>query len=91
MLTHAELKARALADPQVLAEYQRLNCEEFALLDARRAAGLTRGQVAELMGVKVEAVARLENGLASGEVASSLDMLRRYAAVLDKRVEMRLV
>lgn len=32
MLTHADLKAKALADPEVLAEYQRLNREEFAIL-----------------------------------------------------------
>ncbi len=25
MLTHAELKAKALADPEVLSEYERLN------------------------------------------------------------------
>lgn len=47
MLTHAELKARALADPEVRAEYERLNLEGFALLDqmlaARHAAGLTQG------------------------------------------------
>jgi len=47
MLTHAELKAKALADPEVMAEYERLNREEFAILDeilaARREARLTQG------------------------------------------------
>lgn len=38
MLTHAELKARALADPQVRAEYERLNREELARLDEMLAA-----------------------------------------------------
>ena len=64
MLTHAELKAKALADPEVMAEYERLNREEFAILDeilaARREAGLTQAQVAEKMGTKAPAVARLE-------------------------------
>ena len=71
MLTHAELKAKALEDPEARTEYERLNREEFALLDemlaARRAAGLTQAQVAERMGTKAPAVARLENALASGK------------------------
>ncbi|MFC0710219.1 helix-turn-helix domain-containing protein [Azorhizophilus paspali] len=95
MLTHAELKAKALADPEVRAEYERLNREGFALLDemlaARREAGLTQAQVAERMGTKAPAVARLENALASGKHSPSLDTLRKYAAALGKRVEVHLV
>ena len=95
MLTHAELKAKALSDPEVLAEYERLNREEYALLDemlaARRAAGLTQAQIAERMGTKAPAVARLENALASGKHSPSLDTLRKYAAAIGKRVEIRLV
>jgi len=95
MLTHAELKAKALADPEVRAEYERLNREEFALLDemlaARREAGLTQAQVAERMGTKAPAVARLENALASGRHSPSLDTLRKYAAALGKRVEVHFV
>ena len=56
MRTHAELKAKALADKKVRAEYDRLNREEFAILDeilaARREAGLTQAQIAERMGRK---------------------------------------
>ena len=95
MLTHSELKAKALEDPEARAEYERLNREEFALLDemlaARRAAGLTQAQVAERMGTKAPAVARLENALASGKHSPSLDTLRKYAAALGKRVEVHLV
>lgn len=95
MLTHAELKATALQSAEVRAEYERLNREEFALLDemlaARRAAGLTQAQVAELMGTKASAVARLESALASGKHSPSLDTLRKYAAALGKRVEVRFV
>jgi hypothetical protein len=51
MATFEAMRARALADPEVRAEYDRLNREEFALLDqmlaARRDAGLTQAQVAE--------------------------------------------
>lgn len=95
MLTHAELKARALADSGVQAEYERLNREEYALLDemlaARHAAGLTQAQIAERMGTKAPAVTRLENALASGKHSPSLDTLRKYAAAVGKTLEVRLV
>jgi DNA-binding XRE family transcriptional regulator len=95
MLTHAELKAKALADPEVMAEYERLNREEFAILDeilaARREAGLTQAQVAEKMGTKAPAVARLEASLASGKHSPSIGTLRKYAHALGKRLEVHLV
>ena len=95
MLTHAELKAQALAKPEVRVEYERLNREEYAILDemlaARHEAGLTQAQVAERMGTKAPAVARLESALASGKHSPSLDTLRKYAQALGKRVEIHLV
>ena len=95
MLTHAELKAKALQSPSVRAEYERLNREEFAILDemlaARRAAGLSQAQVAERMGTKAPAVTRLESSLASGKHSPSIDTLRKYAAALGKRVEVHFV
>ena len=95
MLTHAELKAQALAKREVSVEYERLNREEYAILDemlaARHEAGLTQAQVAERMGTKAPAVARLESALASGKHSPSLDTLRKYAQALGKRVEIHLV
>lgn len=95
MLTHAELKAKALQSPTVRAEYERLNREEFAILDemlaARHAAGLSQAQVAERMGTKAPAVTRLESSLASGKHSPSIDTLRKYAAALGKRVEVHFV
>lgn len=95
MRTHAELKAKALANPKVRAEYDRLNREEFAILDeilaARREAGLTQAQIAERMGTKAPAVARLESALASGKHSPSLNTLRKYAAALGKKIEVHLV
>lgn len=95
MLTHAELKKKALANSKVRAEYERLNREEFAILDeilvARREAGLTQAQIAERMGTKAPAVARLESALASGKHSPSLNTLRKYAAALGKRIEVHLV
>jgi DNA-binding XRE family transcriptional regulator len=94
-MTHEEMVAKMLEDPEVRAEYERLNREEFAILDemlaARREAGLSQAQVAERMGTKAPAVARLESALASGKHSPSLDTLRKYAAALGKRVEVHFV
>lgn len=95
MLTHAELKAKMLENPAVHAELERLNREEFAILDemlaARKSAGLSQAQVAERMGTKAPAIARLESALASGKHSPSIDTLRKYAAALGKRVEVHFV
>lgn len=95
MLTHKELKAKALADPAVQAEYERIEREEMpmlnAILKARADAGLTQAQVAERMGTKAPAVARLENALITGKPSPSLATLRKYAAAVGKRLEVRLV
>ena len=95
MLTYKEFKAKALQDPAVRAEYERLEREEGPMLDAilaaRREAGLTQAQVAERMGTKAPAVARLEAALISGTPSPSLATLRKYAAALGKRVQVQLV
>lgn len=95
MRTHEELKAIALSNPVVRAEYERIEREEMPMLDsilkARREAGLTQAQVAERMGTKAPAVARLENALVTGTPSPSLATLRKYAAALGKRIEVRLV
>jgi DNA-binding XRE family transcriptional regulator len=94
-MTHEEMQARMLKSRAVRAEYERLNREEFAILDeilaARKAAGLTQAQIAERMGTKAPAVARLESALASGKHSPSINTLRKYAAALGKRLEVHLV
>ncbi|OXJ28693.1 transcriptional regulator [Burkholderia sp. HI2714] len=90
MATYKELRERALADPEVRAEYERLNREEFALLDAmlaaRREAGLSQADVAERMGTKAPAITRLERALATGQHSPSIDTLRKYAAACGKKL-----
>jgi predicted transcriptional regulator len=94
MRTHEELKAIALSNPAVRAEYERIEREEMPMLDAilkaRKEAGLTQAQVAERMGTQAPAVARLENALITGSPSPSLNTLRKYAAALGKRLEVRL-
>lgn len=95
MRTHEEMKAIALSNPAVRAEYERIEREEMPMLDAilkaRREAGLTQAQVAERMGTKAPAVARLESALVSGKHSPSIETLKRYAAALGKRLEVRFV
>jgi transcriptional regulator with XRE-family HTH domain len=92
MLTHKELKARALERADVKTEYDRLD-EEFQFLDeflkARAAAGVTQAEVAERIGTTQSAVARLESG--RGKHSPSLATLQKYAHALGCRLELRLV
>ncbi|MBI5141200.1 MAG: helix-turn-helix transcriptional regulator [Nitrospirae bacterium] len=92
MLTHKELKACALARPDVCAEYTRLE-EEFGFLDellkARTAAGITQSELAERIGTTQSAIARLESG--NGKHLPSLTTLRKYASALGCKLELRLV
>ncbi|OYQ17548.1 transcriptional regulator [Elstera cyanobacteriorum] len=62
-----------------------------AILAARREAGLTQAEVAERMGTKAPAVARLEQALVTGRPSPSLATLNRYARALGKKLEVRLV
>lgn len=92
MLTHKELKARALERPDVKAEYERLD-EELSFFDAfmkiRAAAGITQAEVAERIGTTQSAIARLESG--GGKHSPSLATLQKYAHALGCRLELRLI
>jgi len=92
MLTHKQVKSRALERADVRAEYNLLD-EEFVLLDeflkARAAAGITQAEIAERMGTTQSAIARLESG--RGKHSPSLATLRRYAHALGCRLDLRLV
>ncbi len=93
MLTHDEMVKKMLKNPAVKAEYD-AQAEEFALLDellrARRRAGLTQAEVAARMGTKTPAVARLEAGGGSKGHSPSIVTLRKYAAAVGCRLEIRL-
>ena len=92
MISHKELKKRALNRADVKAEYERLG-DEFAYLDeflkARAAAGVTQEEMAERMGTTQSAIARLESG--GGKHSPSIATLRKYARALGRRLELRLV
>lgn len=92
MLTHKQLRTKALANAGVKAEYEKLG-DEFAFLDeflkARAAQGLTQAQVALKIGTTQSAVARMESG--GGKHSPSLATLARYADALGCKLEVRLV
>lgn len=92
MLTHKQLRTKALANAEVNAEYEK-QADEFALLDeflkARAALGLTQAQVAQKIGTTQSAVARMESG--SGKHSPSLATLTKYAEALGCKLEVRLV
>ncbi len=65
MLTHKQLRTKALANAEVATEYEKL-ADEISLLDeflkARAAQGLTQAQVAEKIGKRESAAARRSSG-----------------------------
>lgn len=92
MLTHEQLRSKALSNKQVLQSFNAQG-EEFALLDvflqARHAQGLTQAQLAEKIGTSQSAVARMESG--RGVHSPSLATLTKYAQALGCKLELRLV
>jgi len=94
-LTHKQMVSKMLKNSAVKAEVDKLNREEFAILDeilaTRKESGLTQAQIAKLMGTQAPAVARLESSLATGKHSPSLNTLRKYAAAVGKKIELHLV
>ena len=94
MTPHDDMIATWKKDPAFRQEYDALG-EEFALFDAlvsaRQQAGLTQMEVAERMGTKTPAVARLEAGGGRQHHAPSLATLRKYAAAVGCRLEVKLI
>ncbi len=93
-MKHSELKAKALKNKKVKAEYDALE-PEFKLLrellKARQRAGLSQAEVAERMGTKPPAVTRLESSLSSGKHSPSLATIKKYADALDCHLEIKVV
>ncbi|TKB59403.1 MAG: helix-turn-helix transcriptional regulator [Nitrospira sp.] len=85
-------KVRALARPDVRRKYEVLR-EELERLDeilkARTEAGVTQAELAARMGITQSAVARLETAM--GKHSPSIGTLKRYAAALGYRLQLRLV
>ena len=94
MLTHKELTQKMLENSDVRNEYNLLK-EEFSLFDellkARLGAGLTQTEVANRMGTKTPAIARLEAGGGNKRHSPSISTLRKYASAVGCHLEIKLV
>ncbi|EAU0231733.1 helix-turn-helix transcriptional regulator [Salmonella enterica] len=78
-ISYAEVKAKALQNPDVMAAYLAEKKEEELqelLADLRRRAGINSTQVAERMGITQPAVSKLEKNASKASVTT----LERYAA-----------
>jgi DNA-binding XRE family transcriptional regulator len=83
LLIAGDTSRRARIDNDVM------NCEVAALIHAaRRRAGLTQLQLADLVGTSQPTIARLEDADYDGH---SLTMLRRIATALGQTLELRFV
>lgn len=81
-----EVKARLLADPEVKAAYDALE-PAYQLARLRIEKGLTQEDLAQRAGVRQPNIARLE----SGKHKPTLDLLRRVAAALGYKLDIRFV
>jgi ribosome-binding protein aMBF1 (putative translation factor) len=92
--THDEMIARWMQEPELKAAYDALE-DQYAFFEecvkARRKAKLTQKEVAERMGTKESAVARLESLAGSEKGPSpSISTLQKYAAALGCRLVLKL-
>lgn len=84
-----DLEKQLLADPEVKKEYDKL-APRYALISqlisVRIKKGLTQKEVAEKLGTKQSAVARLE----SGSVNPTLGLLQKFAQVMGYKLTVHL-
>lgn len=84
-----DLEKELLADPTVKKEYDRL-APRYALISeliaARLKKGMTQTEVAEKLGTRQSAIARLE----SGDINPSLEFLQRIARVMGYKLSVHL-
>ena len=94
MKSHNEMIKEWKQDPVFKKEYDGLE-EEFLLFDemlkARQKAGLSQAEVAEKMGTKTPAIARLEAGGGNKKHSPSITTLRKYAKAVDCHLEIKLI
>ena len=92
-LKHDDFKKIALKDAEVREAYDQLE-EEFALvaelIKARKIAGKTQSEVADLMHTSPSVISRLEGGSQTIKHSPSVDTLRRYAQAVNCKLKITL-
>ncbi len=84
-----DVRAELLADPETLAEYERLRPRYELLreiIGARIEQGLTQAQLAERVGTRQTNISRLERG----DINPTLEFMRKIAAGLGKELIIKL-
>ncbi len=94
MKSHNDMLKEWKKEPAFQQEYDALEAEFLLfdeLLNARKEAGLTQADVADRMGTKTSAIARLEAGGGSKKHSPSIATLRKYAEAVGCQLEIKLV
>ncbi len=92
MMTHKELKEKALSDPKVKEACGKPDLEMDLLdifLKARKMTGLTQDQIAKRMNTSRPVVARIESG--GQKHSPSIRTLQKYASAVGFRLKIDLV
>jgi len=92
MNAHNDMIKKWMDDPKFKAAYDGL-ADEFSMFDqmllARKKAGLTQEEVAERMGTKKSAIARLEASGGTYKHSPSINTLRKYASAIGCHLEIK--
>ncbi|MBP9777610.1 MAG: helix-turn-helix transcriptional regulator [Rickettsiaceae bacterium] len=92
-LTHEDFKKKALKDAGVKLAYDKLE-EEFTLIaeliKARKIAGKSQAEVANIMHTSPSVISRLEGGSQTVKHSPSVDTLRRYAEAVGCKLKITL-
>jgi transcriptional regulator with XRE-family HTH domain len=94
MLSHNDFVKKMLENPSVKKEYDALE-NEFSLfaqmIQARRLAGLSQKEIADRMGTKQAAIARLEASGGKAKHSPSLATLHRYAKAIGCHLDIKII
>lgn len=88
MAKWSDIREKHLSDPEVAEEYVKLPPVELVaqIIRARKSKGLTQGDLAEMIGTKQPAIARIESGRYLG---CSISILLKIAEALDTSLTIR--
>jgi len=90
--TLKDFKDKALADPEVAQEYERLSAAyalRKELIKIRKEAGLTQEAIAEKLHTKKSNISRLEN--VHSKVSPNLSTIEAYAKAAGYRIEVKFI
>lgn len=90
--TLKDFKEKALANPEVAAEYNRLSAAyelRKQLIKIRKEAGLTQEQIAEILHTKKSNISRLEN--VNSKVSPKLSTIEEFAKAAGYKLEVNFV